>query len=75
MTLANALREYEDPREAVADCSARILKRYNSRRVKVVPCAPEGFNVLLDGLVVATINKDNHDEAKVREKIEARLCP
>lgn len=75
MTLASALRSYVDPREAMADCSARILKRYNGRRVKVVPCAPEGFNVLLDGLVVATISKDNHDEARIREAVEARLCP
>jgi hypothetical protein len=76
MTLASELRSYEDPVEKMADTAARVMKRYNSRRVQVVPkgTGGAGFNVLLDGAVVATINKSNHDEAKVREKIEARLC-
>ena len=77
MTLANALREYVDPVEAAADTAARLLKRYNGRRVRIVPkgTGGAGFDVLLDGLVVAEVTPKNYDEAKIREKIEARLCP
>ena len=74
---AQALREYEDPVEKMADTAARILKRYNSRRVQVVPkgTGGAGFDVVLDGAVVATIDAQHCEEFRVREAVEARLCP
>lgn len=74
---AQALREYEDPVEKMANAAARLLKRFgNSRRVKIVPKATggSGFDVLLDGAVIASIDKDNTDEARVIEAVGARLC-
>lgn len=73
---AQALREYRDPVERMAECSARISKRFgNSRRVKIVPkTSGAGFDVLLDGAVIASIDKDNTDEARVIEAVGARLC-
>lgn len=73
MSMASALRSYEDPREAVADCSARIIRRYSgSRRIKIVPMG-EGFSVLIDGNPVAKIDARNSDEAKIRELIDGHL--
>ena len=73
---AQALREYEDPVEKMADAAARLLKRYNGRRVKLVPkSGGAGFDVLLDGQVVAEITPKSFDEARIREAVEARLCP
>ena len=74
---AQALREYEDPVEKMADTAARLLKRYNGRRVRVVPkgTGGAGFDVLLDGQVVAEVTPKSHEEARIREVVEARLCP
>lgn len=74
MSLSKALRAYKDPTEAVADTSARIIKRYTgSRRVKVVPKG-QGFTVLLDGDPIASIDAQNNDEAAIREKVDTALC-
>lgn len=74
---ATALRQYVDPVEQMADTAARLMKRYNGRRVKLVPkgTGGAGFDVLLDGQVVAEITPKSFDEARIREAVEARLCP